>query len=286
VNTKSNMKPLSDSDLRAACSVLVPSCDAYSDLWTPFFAQFWKHWPDCPFNVYLGSSKLEFLHPKVKMIHAGNERNWSKQVREQVEAIKTPYVLLSLEDFFLRRPVPTDRVRSCLEALDRLGGHMVRLVRRPGPDKVVPDSPELGTIDCGAPYRVSTQTAIWRKESLLALMRPDESIWEFEISASIRSSSYREGFFCVWSDVMTYDHHVVERGKWFRSEARRFGRAGIGCDFSKRPVMTRAEALRWHCSINQSRLLNLLPWRQRRQLVRFVRSIDLLGLMGQRGTRL
>lgn len=280
------MKPFSDSDLRAACSILVPSCDAYSDLWTPFFTQFWKHWQDCPFTVYLGNNEREFRYPGVSVIHAGHGANWSNRVAEQIAALETPYVLLCLEDFFLQRPVPTARVQFCLEALDRLAGHMVRLVHRPGPDKAIPGSPEIGAIDCGAPYRVSTQTAIWRKESLLALMRPDESIWEFEIKGSIRSSSYRDGFFCVWSDVMTYDHHVVEKGKWFRSEARRFGRAGIGCDFSKRLVMTRAEALRWHCSITQSRLLNLLPWRQRRQLVRFVRSLDLFGLMGQRGTHL
>ena len=280
------MKALSDLDLKAACSVLVPSCDPYSDLWTPFFTLFSRYWKDCPFAVYLGNNEGQFQHPGVNLIHAGYGLNWSNRVREQIAALDTPYVLLCLEDFFLRRPVPTDRVRLALETLDRLGGHMVRLECRPGPNKRVPGTPEFGAIDCGAPYRVSTQAAIWKKESLLALMRPDESIWEFEIKGSIRSSSYQDGFFCVWSDVMTYEHHVVEKGKWFRNEARRFGGAGIGCDFSKRQIMTRAEALQWRFGVTQSHLLNLLPWRQRRRLIHFARSIDFFGLMGERGTRL
>jgi hypothetical protein len=257
-----------------ACSVLVPSCDAYSDLWTPFFTLFWRYWNDCPFPVYLGSNEREFQHPRVTVLHSGHGTNWANRVREQVAALETPYVLLCLEDFFLRRPVPTGRVQFCLEALGRLAGHMVRLERRPGPDRVVPGLAELGEIDCGAPYRVSTQTAIWKKETLLALMKPDESIWEFELNGSVRSSSYPEGFFCVWNDVMTYDQHVVERGKWFRGEARRFGRAGVGCNFNARSVMTEAEMLRWHCSQARSFLLNLIPWRQRLHLVKLVRSIS------------
>jgi hypothetical protein len=85
---------------------------------------------------------------------------------------------------------------------------------------------------------------------------------------------------------MTYDHHVVEKGKWFRNEARRFGRSQIGCDFGKRPIMTRAETLRWRYRMAQSHLLNLLPWRKRRQFIRFLRSMDLLGPMGQSGAHL
>jgi hypothetical protein len=256
----------------SSCSVLVPSCDTYSDLWTPFFTLFWRYWEDCPFPVYLGSNVNSFRHPRVKTIHAGHGNNWSNRVREQITAIETPYVLLCLEDFFFRRPVPTSRVLFCLEALERFGAHMVRLVLRPGPNQLLHGVPELGVIECGAPYRVSTQTAIWRKETLLALMRPGESIWQFEIDGSVRSSSYPSGFFCVRSDVMTYGHHVVERGKWFRGEAERFKHANIGCDFTARPMMTRAEALRWRCSVTRSMLLNLLPWRQRLRLVSFVKS--------------
>jgi hypothetical protein len=152
---------------KSVCSVLIPSCDAYSDLWIPFFNLFWKHWEDCPFPVYLGNNTQHFQHPKVQLSHAGHGNNWSHRVRDQIEGVNSPYLLLCLEDSFLRRAVPTDRVSHALEALERLGGHLVRLVRRPGPDRFAPGLPELGIIDCGAPYRVSTQTAIWKKESLL-----------------------------------------------------------------------------------------------------------------------
>jgi hypothetical protein len=38
--------------------------------------------------------------------------------------------------------------------------------------------------------------------------------------------------------------HVVDRGKWFRSAAKFYGREQIGCDFSKRAVIGPVETVR------------------------------------------
>jgi hypothetical protein len=223
------------------CSVLVPSCDSYSDLWTPFFTLFGRFWEDCPFPVYLGNNSLGFHHPGVRVIHSSQGNNWTDRVRDHLRAIDTPYVLLMLEDFFLRRPVPTKRVTDGLRALASLGGHLLRLHARPRPELRVAGAPELGTIRAGAPYRVSTQAAIWRRETILALMRDGESIWQFEIQGTGRSAVFPDGFYSFWESALTYDHHVVERGKWFPRDARYFESLNIGCDLTRRPLMSKSE---------------------------------------------
>ena len=253
------------------CAVLVPSCDAYADLWPPFVSLFWRYWPDCPFHVHLGTNVLSFEDARVDVIHADHGKNWTNRVREQLEALSTPYVLLVLEDFFLRRPVNTQDVLAAFDLLRNLDGHMLRLVPRPKPDIPVVRSPLLGTIAPGAPYRVSTQAAIWKRETLLALMREGESIWEFELKGTRRSIEYADGFYGVWRPLLTYGHHVVERGKWFPWEARRFGRMNIGCDFHRRQVMTSAEALRWTSRKVLAVTLGLIPWRRRLALLRALR---------------
>jgi len=259
------------------CAVLISSCDAYADLWRPFFTLFWRYWPDCPFPVYLGSNHQTFEHPRVTTIRAGHDYGWTHCVREQIAALDVPYVLLMLEDFFLRRPVKTTQILSCLEALITLNGHMLRLVRRPPPDLPVASFPRIGKIKLGAPYRVSTQATLWRRSVLLDLMRENETIWQFEIRGSRRSDSMGDAFYCVWRSVLPYKHHVVERGKWFRHEARRFGRMGIGCDFTRRQIMTRWEMLRWFSRKCPALLLGVLPWEQRQRLLRSLRPILYLG---------
>lgn len=267
---------LADGSLPVSCAVVISSCDAYSDLWTPFFNLFWKYWPDCPFPVYLISNFQTYSHPRVIPLRIGDDRNWSYQMRAALSRLGTEHVLLMLEDYFLRRSVQNQEVLTGLMTLRRLGGSMLRLVPRPPPDEPVFGYPWIGRIRAGAPYRVSTQSAFWRRQDLMDLMRDGESIWQFEMEGSLRSDSPK-GYYSVWKPVMPYDHHVIERGKWFRNEAARFKQMGIGCDYSRRPIMTRWEMVRWRVSMMRGQALQLLPWPQRLRLVRFVRRF-----MGQR----
>lgn len=256
----------------ALCTVLAPSCDAYSDLWRPFFTQFFRHWPDCPFPVCLGSNQQTYDDPRVTTIAAEHGNNWTNRVRDQLRKIDTPYVLMILEDFFLRSRVPTAEVLSCLTFIHETGGHMVRLVPRPTPDVPVPGQPAFGHILPGSPYRLSTQAAIWRRETLIAMMRDNESIWQFELAGSPRSAAMPEGFYAVWKSVMTYGHHVVERGKWFRNAAAEFGPMKIGCDFTRRGIMTRSEMAKWYWGKVRNELLSLLPRTWRASLKEAVRA--------------
>jgi hypothetical protein len=261
------------------CSILVPSCDAYFDLWLPFFTLFWRYWADCPFAVYLGCNQKAFTFPGVEVIHANHGANWTNRVREQVSAVPTPYVLLMLEDFFLRKPVSTEDILRKLSTLEDLEGHVLRLVRRPGPTEPVSRHGGVGAIAPGAPYRVSTQAAIWRKETLLALMRDSESIWQFEIEGTKRSRSYTAGFYGVWNDQLPYGHHVVEKGKWFRQEAAWGKQANIGCDFTGRPVMSLRESVAWKCWKARSVVLNCVPWKHRLTLKAWVARLDRWGVL-------
>lgn len=226
-------------------AILVPSCDAYSDLWQPFFTLLLREWPDCPFETYLGSNQQTASFPNVRMLHSAsttNSRIWSDCVADYLAQIEEKFVLLWLEDFFLKRPVDTPFVKTMVDQFFARDAHMLRLVARPGPSRML--DTQIGVCEVGAPYRVSTQTAIWRKETLSALLKSGESIWEFETNGSRRSSVF-SGFYAVRKDVIPYGHHVVERGKWFPWEARRFGRMNIGCDFSRRRIMSPLQSVRW-----------------------------------------
>lgn len=254
-------------------TILVASCDEYSDLWIPFFALFWRFWGDIPFKVYLGSNYRTFNDPRVKTITVGEDENWSHGLKRMVEQIDSEYIILILEDFFLRNPVSTNDVLKCVKALKELDGHMLRLVPRPRPDRSVAGYPFLGTIRATSPYRVSAQGTLWEKPALLSLIRDGESIWEFELKGSERSQAVNSGYYCVRKAVLTYGHHVIERGKWFRNEARKFGRMNIGCDFSKRQVMSLEESILWHIGKFSSYPKRIIPWSYRRQMKQYLERL-------------
>jgi hypothetical protein len=226
------------------CALLIPSCDLYSDLWKPFFAVFFRNWPDCPYEIYLGSNTFDFSDSRVKVLKSGHGANWADRTLDHLGQIKEPIILLWLEDFFLRSRVDSGAVSDVFREFCVRDAHMLRLVRRPGPTFLLSGLP-FGPISPNAAYRVSTQVAFWRKETLMNLIAPGESIWQFEHAGSVRSNSYSSGFYAVGRDVVPYKHHVVERGQWFPWEAWHFGRMDIGCDFNRRRIMPSGTAAKW-----------------------------------------
>ncbi|MEW6260545.1 MAG: hypothetical protein AB1547_11665 [Thermodesulfobacteriota bacterium] len=225
-------------------TVIVSSCDKYNDLWRPFFRLFEIYWPDCPFPVKLISEELKFELSVGESLCLGKGLDWSSLLLRALDRCSTRYVILCLDDFFLRKSVNTQRILHLLWAMDFYHLNMLRLTPRPGPERDAAGNIEYGTLQPSEPYRVSTQAALWRKDVLQRLLLPGESAWEFEVNGSRRANEI-EGFSCVWETAFPYRHHVIEKGKWFPWAAWRFSRMGIGVDLSRRPVMSVAETIRW-----------------------------------------
>jgi hypothetical protein len=156
--------------------------------------------------------------------------------------------------------------------MESLNAAMIRLVPRPRPDKKIPGYGNIGLIDINSAYRVSTQGAIWDKKRLMKLLSENENIWEFEINGSERSRKELSGYYCVWKSVLTYKHHVVERGKWFRREARLFHRLDIGCDFNARPIMTEKENFFWYVKKIISYPQTMIPWLFRQKVKKLLKE--------------
>jgi hypothetical protein len=247
--------------------VFVPSCDKYSDLWKPFFMLFKRHWPDCPFQVYLGANELAYPDEKIITMTSNVGSNWSRSMIDYLSRLRSEYVILILEDFFIRRKVNSASIINCLDQLDSMQGDMLRLIPRPKPDHRIPGCETIGECDPESSYRVSTQAAIWRRESLLRLLVPGESIWQFEVDGSKRSAALGMRMLACWKPTIDYGVHVVEKGQWYPSQARLFRNAGIGCDFSKRKVLPWSHELRLRIIMHVRNAIYMLPAASRERVL-------------------
>jgi len=268
-------EPVSTIDAPPSCAVLVSSCDAYSDLWIPFFTLLKRYWPDCPYRVYLGTGENSFNDPKVTVLHSDGGRDWSKCMDDYLAAIPEDYVIVVLDDFFLRKSVDQRAVEDCLRFAQRRRATQVRLMPRPGPTDRLSGETQIGAAKAGSPFRVSTQGAIWDRQKLRALIKPGESIWEFELHGNTRANAMPEGFYSTWKAVLPYQgvfaHHVVEKGKWLLHERWLWERRNIGCDFSKRRTMNWAETLDYQSVMIIYHGLKFLPWSLKRGLLSAIR---------------
>jgi len=195
-------------------SVLINSCDKYADVWPVFFALFWKYWPDCPYQVYLGTNTRTWSDKRVQIIQVGPDLNWADTTIKMVEVIPSPYVLWFLEDFLIWEKVDTPAIESLVEEMKRLNANYLRLRNWPPTYGPVQGHPEIVQISPGAPYRCALEIAFWRREVLLDLLVPGETPWEMEKKGSLRSNKW-PGFYSTRGNLFKRSNGL-ERGKWIK----------------------------------------------------------------------
>ncbi len=226
-------------------TVLISSFDGYSDCWGPVCHGFAKYWPDCPYPIFLMTNTRDHPHERVQVMKVGGGRDWSGRMITALERIQTPYVMYFQEDYWIRKPVDTARMVEYVALMERHGLNYLRLLSKPVPDQDFPHDDRLGLLALQASYRTSVQISFWRKEVFQDLIRPGESVWQFEQNGTVRSRKYGDTFASTrQKDGDDYCHGIdyvctaVNLGKWSRMAKPYAEEEGLKVDFSNLPTET------------------------------------------------
>ena len=236
------------------CSVVVSSCDAFSDVWESFFKLFFKYWPDCPFSIYLISETKKYPDERIININIGEDKKWASNMKVALKEIDTPYIIYLQEDYLLESKVDTKKVLELLEIIKKEKAAYLKLYPSPAPHKNFKDYIDIGEINKGGKYSISLQAAIWNKNILENIIIDGESGWDMEFKGSIRSKDIKEPFLSVHEKTLDYFYTTaIKKGVWFYDAVKLCEKEGIYIDPKSRPIETFG-----HCFIRRSGLLSMI----------------------------
>lgn len=194
-------------------AILIPSFDKYADIW-PITAYFFKkHWPGCPYPVYLGSNGEDkrFAVPEGwNYINAGPDRSWSRSMADYLEAIPNPRVLVYLDDFIMTASPDIAIIEEAIATMDSTGCPFVQLTPKAACTRSFND--HFVFVPRWNDYRTSLMPTIWDKGLLSSLLGYDFNPWQFERRAGITREGRKGLFLAVKADAMPF-HHCVQKGK-------------------------------------------------------------------------
>ena len=227
------------------CTVVVLSCDKYSDLWDPFFKLFSIQWPNCNFPIVLVSERKEYVCPYVKVktfqFDGRVDAPWSRRIKQCLKSLDSEYVIILMDDFFLEKEVQIEKLNQCFSWMDENKDiACFSFVPSLWEDIETGEFPGFEERPVGGLYRVNCQAGLWRRKNLIKLMTPYEDPWDFEEQASNRSNKTQLRFFASrkgkpW--VFEYDFICgggVHRGKWTKGVKQLFDHYNIQIDYSER----------------------------------------------------
>ena len=213
------------------CTVLVCSCDKYADVLGPF-AELWrKFWPDCPFETVLvtETASSEGFN---RVILAGPGKPWCENLAIALKEIDTPYVLMLMDDYYLKSPVDTSLILRRLEEAKKFNAASLRLNPMP-PGRTARRDTDLLEMPKDVAYCVTCQTSIWNRDFLLGLAERNKSAWEFERYGSFMVGAEKRPILVTRTREMP-DVDTVHKGHWVPDGVALLRRNNIDYDFSVR----------------------------------------------------
>lgn len=181
-------------------SLLVVSCDKYSDIWEVFFRTFRNFWPDCPFTVYLGSNYKRFDKYNVNTLAVGEDLSYSENLHKMIEYIDAEYILMWVDDLMLSSPINTNEIMKSIKYCVENNVDFLKILPN-YPMAYVEESSGVGNLPVGIKYRITIGISLVKKSFLQRLAYGKNSAWDME---------YRLGYENFVSDAKIYS--LVDRG--------------------------------------------------------------------------
>ena len=163
-------------------TVYVSTCDKYMHLLKGFTYLFNKYWGEDQAVIVLGFAQPPFELPSNFTFHSMEPvetRAWTDNMRDYFVSIEDDHFVFMFDDYWLTEKVNLDEVAEMETfvingaAKGDLSNNTNYFSHTKRGDYVVADTP--------APYRTSTQPAVWSREWLIGILKPGLDPWGFEL---------------------------------------------------------------------------------------------------------
>jgi len=233
--------------MKSSFSILVNTTDNFEDCWIPFFTLFKKYWPEFNGLIYLNTENKDFTFDNLNIISIKNnasKSSWSECLRYALNYINEEHILYLQEDYFLKSEVDSNAIDSFFQLFSNNNFDCLHLTDQSTPGPFIKNTGIKGVweVSKGANYRLSTQAAFWKKDSLLKLIQNWENGWQFEHYGTKRSNYILKKVMVIDSEkyginkieILPYVFTGIIKGKWKNEVVDLFNSNNISIDFSMR----------------------------------------------------
>lgn len=196
-------------------SLIIASCQSYSDLWSNNLLLLDKNWPNHPqtFLISDGRGLYDLVAPKQLLIINGNMTN---RIIESLKMIQTEYIVFSLDDYFITKKVNVGKIDFILNYMMENGIDYCGFSRNKHGriDKI--KNTQLSKLRLEHTYDVNLYLSIWKKDSLIKCLKADEDIWKAEVLLTKRFKKNNFKACCVLRNNIIPFIDIIRKGKYIR----------------------------------------------------------------------
>ena len=205
-------------------TLLIHSCNAYSDLWDGQIALLDRNWGDRGIRTIIltDENSQKYNYENTEIICAGKGKEITERLSFVLPIIDTEYVFVTLDDYYLLNPVDNSRIQYLLDQMEEHNLDYIRLFSSPpSKDLMGEELYKIHMEEKKSSYYINLYAGIWRKSFIEKTIVQKLNAWQYEVS--LTPLAIRYGANCA----MTYGKEyifldVVRKGKLLHKAARYF----------------------------------------------------------------
>ena len=152
--------------LKEKLTLVINSCDKFSDLWENHIDILNKSWPDREAETLLVTDKdTTASFEGVEIFSAGEKKEYPQRMAAALPRIKTEYILITLDDYFPIKKIENWRLERLIEIMDAEKLDYIRLFADPNSRKPFKKYKKLYEIPLDVNYAVNLYQGIWRRDA-------------------------------------------------------------------------------------------------------------------------
>lgn len=194
-------------ELKDKLTMVISSCEAYSDLWDNHILLLNENWKDRDIKTVIVTDKVhESNYQDIEIFPAGDLLEMPQRLKKYIKTCDTEYILITLDDYYVDKKIDTKKIQRAIDIMETKKLDYFRFWPYPHERKKIDDIEKAYWIELNGNYKVYLYPAIWRKEFLEDTIKDSLSAWEYEVSLTSIAKSL--GANCAYS--VNNEFHIVD----------------------------------------------------------------------------
>ena len=194
-------------ELKDKLTMVISSCEAYSDLWDNHILLLNENWKDRDIKTVIVTDKIhESNYQDIEIFSAGALLEMPQRLKKYIKTCDTKYILVTLDDYYVDKKIDTKKIQRAIDIMETKKLDYFRFWPYPPERKKIDDIEKAYWIELNGNYKVNLYPAIWRKEFLEDTIKDSLSAWEYEVSLTSIAKSL--GANCAYS--VNNEFHIVD----------------------------------------------------------------------------
>ena len=209
--------------IRKKLTILVNSCDAYSDVWPFFFSALNEYWPNRTIELVVNTEnkqELGFNNPDT-IIHNSSSKFWGERLVETLDDIQTDYIVMLYDDFIIEEFFDETILNDIIEWMEGDPNISAFYLDNLKLKKTLNNNSfdKFEQIDPRADFRLNSAPGVWRKKDLQLFTGKEDSPWAWEVFGTYRTQRTIKKFYQSNNKIYSFNGSkggAIYRGKWVK----------------------------------------------------------------------